>query len=158
YKKAGVDFAANAYDVVRAASKGGLLGAAAETLKKAGEKLVEYIADNDKTGSKELNDLYNAHLKEAFGPGSLVKTAELRLAKETVSKPLKDKLNQSVTSKLFQKLYPDVKLPEGGLPAPKPPANVAERFRNFVKSFTDRQRHLENLKKGITKPWSSLKN
>ena len=158
YKNAGVDFAFNAYDVVRAATKTGILGAASETLKKAGEKIVEYVADNDKTGSKELNDRYNFHLKEAFDSGTVLKTAEQRLAKDTISKPLKDKLNQSLVSKLFMKLYPDVRLPAGGLPAPQAPTNVAERFRAFIKSFSDRRRHLENLQKGIAKPWSSLKN
>ena len=73
-KKAAVDFAYNAYDVVRAASKGGLVGALAETAKKVGEALVIFVADKDKTGAKEFESLFNGNVKEAFSADKASRT------------------------------------------------------------------------------------
>lgn len=163
YKKAGVDFVYNGYDVIRAAGKGGLVGAAAETLKKVAEALVTEYSDRGpgkygSPGATEFDHEYDLKLKDAFGADKLLKIGRTRIVKEAVTKPLKDKLNQAYLSKLFNKLYPDVHLPQGGAPVPAPPKNVADAFRSFIKSFSNKQAHLENLKKGITKPWSSLKN
>ena len=156
-KKAAVDFAYNAYDVVRAASKGGLVGALAETAKKVGEALVIFVADKDKTGAKEFESLFNGNVKEAFSADKASRTGGERLAKEAISKPLKDKLSQAYLAKLLTKIYGDIGLPQTGQAAPAPTA-VADRFRSFAKSFGDKQTHLANLTKGIKKPWSSVKN
>jgi len=170
YKKAGVDFAYNAWDVISAGRKGGLIGASAETLKKVAETIVKegppwnwFSARNaggPEANAGEFNDFdqqYLTGLKESFGAGKVLKIAGERLVKQEVSKPVKDYVNQKLMSELFQKVYGLQLTPESTEAAPF--WNPVERYRQFIKAFGDREGQLKNLQKGTSlNPFSGLKD
>lgn len=110
-KKAAIDFAYNAYDVIKAGFKGGLVGAVTETGKKVVETLVSTYVIPSPSGIEagsieaEFNDRYDAKLKESISKPNLTKVGVERVLKETLSKAGKDALNQRLGPLIFVKVY-----------------------------------------------------
>ncbi len=165
YKKAGVDFVYNLWDVAKAARNGGLVGAGAETLRKLGETLIkEYVLEKGpgtygSAGATEFDNDLSAEIRLSLDVKKTQKTAIERTVKETVTKPIRDKVSQTYGVKLFNKLYGDLPaIPPGAQAAPNAPAGAVAKTRAWLGGFRDHQAHLKKLKEGFKKPWSSLKN
>ncbi|MHB8642287.1 MAG: hypothetical protein ACYDA3_05315 [Gaiellaceae bacterium] len=158
-KKAAVDFIYNLYDVGKAASKGGLVGAVAETLKKVGEAVVKEYFDSgggqllDELrhpgilwpsaanahywlgGTKELNARYqtDAKLSNQYFADQALKLGLERVLKDSISGPGKDQLNQTVGT-LYQNWWRNVPIPGAGPPStPLPLAQQLAKEAKWVK-------------------------
>jgi hypothetical protein len=158
HEKAAVDFAVNAYDVIKAGFNGGLIGAAAETMKKAIEAVMFPSGTLDPaTVEGNFNARFEAGLQNEV---SFTKEAGIvgsRAVKDTVLKAGKDRLNQRYGPLVFEKMY-------GAIPAiyTTSDAKVAEVSQHTVlrfvtKRFQDQENtailngfeRLDNVRKGI---------
>ncbi len=156
-KKFAIELAYNAWDIAWATSKGGVVGAGAEFLKKLVYAVPEAVtALRGSGGATEFDADYSTGLASVISLQDKALTAgEKRIVEATLLKPARDKLNSEFGALLFKKFYPGQSLPwVASGPATPPVWQVVPRLKSeitqFVNGFNSRSLQLRNLSKGVS--------
>ena len=162
YGRFALDLAFDTYDIVRATTKGGVVGAVTALGTKLIEKSIKQSAGSFGSGiepgsiAAQVNAQFDAGLKDAYSQPQIATVVAERILKDTVSKATKDGINKYVGSLVFAKVEFPVRLYLGD--SPVTPGELQSQLENFtlkINRVSRLQDQLKSLEKGYLANFAS---